>query len=199
MKLSRVAAGLIVLVGLASLTYVTLSDSGSGDSADPTGEDSSARTPGRDLGEPELLGKATPLVGLDGWLQSDIGSLDDLAGRVYVLQFWTFGCVNCKNTIPHLQDLHDDYGDAGLEIVGVHSPEFDYERDPEAIAEAAVDHGVTWPIALDTERDSFHAWQERPRFWPRTYVVDRDGNIRYDHIGEGSYDELRATVEYLLG
>ena len=147
---------------------------------------------------PPMLGNALALTDLDGWLQTDVAGLDDLRGQVVIVQFWTFGCYNCKNTIPYLQDIYSEYQDAGLEIVGVHSPEFDYERDPEAILTAAQDLGVTWPIALDTERRNFRAWQGSPAYWPRTYVLDQEGLIRFDHIGEGAYEELEQTVATLL-
>ncbi len=148
---------------------------------------------------PPILRTAPEFDGLDGWLQAgDITSLADTEGQVRIVQIWTFACHNCKATIPHLKSIYDDYRDDGLEIIGVHAPEFDFEKSPEAIQEAAIDLGVDWPIALDTNRTSMHIWQERPRYWPRTYVVDVDGNIRYDHIGEGKYDELRNTVAYLL-
>jgi len=149
--------------------------------------------------EPPMLGQALALSVLDGWLQTDISALDDLHGQVVIVWFWTFGCYNCKNTIPYLQDIYAQYHDKGLEIVGVHSPEFDYERDPDSILTAAQDLGVTWPIALDTDRHNFHAWQGSPAYWPRTYVLDQDGLIRFDHVGEGAYDELEQTVATLLG
>jgi len=148
--------------------------------------------------QPPMLGQALSLTDLDGWLQTEIADLDELRGQVVVVWFWTFGCYNCKNTIPYLQDVYAEYHDRGLEIVGVHSPEFDYERDPESILAAAHDLGVTWPIALDTKRRNFHAWQGSPAYWPRTYVLDQDGLIRFDHIGEGGYDELEETVAALL-
>jgi thiol-disulfide isomerase/thioredoxin len=145
------------------------------------------------------LGPAPPLVGLDGWLQTDISSLDDLKGKVVVVQFWTFGCYNCKNTLPNLKALYAEHIGGEFEIVGVHSPEFSYEEDPAAIAAAAEDLGVTWPIALDTQKKSFFSWQGSPAYWPRTYVLDGNGVIRFDHIGEGAYDELNQTVASLLG
>ena len=141
------------------------------------------------------------LEDLDGWLQTDMTSLEDTRGKVTVVQFWTFDCFNCRNTLANMADLYARHGagSGDLEIVGVHSPEFDYERDPDAISAAAVDLNVTWPIALDTEKQNFHDWQPGNRgFWPRTYVLDRDGNIRFDHIGEGAYDELNETVAALI-
>jgi len=144
------------------------------------------------------LGPAMELVGIDGWLQADIESLEDLRGKVVVVQFWTFGCHNCKATLPNLEALYAEHGGADFEIVGVHSPEFDYEKDPNAIASASEELGVTWPIALDTAKRSFRSWQGSPAYWPRTYVLDREGHIRFDHIGEGAYEELNETVAALL-
>ena len=168
-------------------------------SAAPEAASPETTTPVTTTSAPPMLGQALGLTGLDGWLQTDIASLDDLRGQVVIVWFWTFGCYNCKNTIPHLQEIYADYQDAGLEIVGVHAPEFDYERGPDAILSAAQDLGVTWPIALDTERRNFRAWQGSPAYWPRTYVLDQDGLIRFDHIGEGAYDELERAVAALLG
>ena len=136
---------------------------------------------------------------IDGWLQSDVTSLEELEGQVVAVQFWTFGCSNCKATLPHMQELYADYHDQGFEIVGIHAPEFSFEADVDNIVEAATDLGVTWPIVLDTAKRTFHAWQEGPRaFWPRIYLLDRTGHIRYDHTGEGRYDEIDAAVRALL-
>jgi thiol-disulfide isomerase/thioredoxin len=149
---------------------------------------------------PELpdRGPHPPLLEIDGWLQTDITSLDELRGKVVAVQFWTFGCSNCKATIPHMQALYEKYGGDDFEIVGVHAPEFDYEADPDAVAQAALDLGVSWPIALDTEKRSFRSWQTDRRFWPRLYLIDRDGNVRYDKIGEGKYDVIDAAVGALI-
>lgn len=146
----------------------------------------------------EARGLHPPLVDIDGWLQSDISSLEELRGKVVAVQFWTFGCSNCKATLPHMQALYEKYGGDDFEIVGVHAPEFDYERDADRIAQAAADLGVTWPIALDTEKRTFRSWQTDRRFWPRIYLIDRDGEIRYDKIGEGKYDVIDAAVGALI-
>ncbi|MGI9611690.1 MAG: redoxin domain-containing protein [Acidimicrobiales bacterium] len=147
---------------------------------------------------PENLGAAGSLRELDGWLQTDATSFEDFDGQVRIVQFWTFGCYNCRNTIPALQGIYERYRSEGLEIIGVHSPEFDREKEIDAIAAAAIDHGVTWPIALDTNKTNFRDWQPGRRFWPRTFVVDQNGDVRFNHIGEGRYDDLEATVAYLV-
>ena len=101
--------------------------------------------------------------------------------------------------MPHLQSLYDDYADDGLEIVGIHAPEFSFEKDHDNVVAAMDDLGVVWPVTLDQEKRNFHRWQDGPTgYWPRMYVVDGDRNIRFDHIGEGAYDELGDVVESLF-
>jgi thiol-disulfide isomerase/thioredoxin len=191
---------LLVVVVLV-LVATACGDTEGGAASDVSDEPGSAPTTTTlpDVEELPDLGPAPSLVGLDGWLQAEIDSIDDLRGKVVVVWFWTFGCYNCKNTLPNLEALYAAHAGDEFEIVGVHSPEFAYEEDPAAISDAAESLGVTWPIALDTRRKSFFAWQGSPAYWPRTFVLDRDGVIRFDHIGEGAYDELNQTVAALLG
>ena len=126
-------------------------------------------------------------------------SLEELQGKVVAVQFWTFGCSNCTATIPHMRELYRKFQGQGFEIVGIHAPEFGFEADVDNIERAADDLGVTWPIVLDTDKRTFHSWQEGPTgHWPRIYLLDRDGHIRYDHIGEGRYDQIDAAVQALL-
>jgi thiol-disulfide isomerase/thioredoxin len=146
-----------------------------------------------------LRGVHPPLRDIEGWLQSDVTSLEELRGQVVAVQFWTFGCSNCKATLEHLRQWYADHHDEGFEIVGVHSPEFSYEADVDNIVAAAAELDVTWPIALDPTKHTFHDWQEGPRaFWPRIYLLDRNGIIRYDHHGEGRYAEIEAAIRALL-
>ncbi len=193
--------GLLALfVAIAAFTSLSSTDSGVSTGATASEEataDDDAPEPAAAVAPP-VLRPRPELTGIDGWLQSPYESLDDLDGEVYIVEFWTFGCFNCRNVKPHLRALYDEHQADGLEIIGVHSPEFDFEKDVDAIQQAAIDQRVNWPIALDTNKTSFRSWQEDRRFWPRTYVIDQNGDIRYDHIGEGGYDELGETVEYLL-
>jgi thiol-disulfide isomerase/thioredoxin len=131
------------------------------------------------------------------WIQTDATSFDAFDGKVVAVQFWTFGCNNCQATWPHMRDLYTKYGGDDFEIVGVHAPEFDFERDVDAVAAAAEANGLAWPIAIDNEKLNFRSWQER-RFWPRIFLIDRAGNVRYDHIGEGAYDEIDTAVGALI-
>ncbi len=147
---------------------------------------------------PVLRDEHPPLVEIDGWLQTDVTSLEELRGQVVIVEFWTFGCYNCRNRLPYTQDIYAAYRDHGLEIVGIHSPEFAYEKEVDAIVEALDRLGVTWPVVLDTDRRTFREWQGSPAYWPRTYVLDRSGRVRFDHIGEGAYRALEDTVVALL-
>ena len=156
------------------------------------------------LPEPiEVLGEADTLTNLDGWLNTDATSLEEIraANKLTVVQFWTFGCRNCKNTLDALSRLYTDFRGRGVEIVGVHSPEFSYEADVNNIIEASADLGVIWPIALDTDKRNFHRWQPgNIGYWPRVYVIDGDNQIRFDRTGDGraTYEKLYETVEQLL-
>ena len=222
---TRATAGVIALVAVVGVIVLTndsgddpapvAADSGStdsdadadGDTDSPDTEDAETDSSGtavtvtEPLDVPDLpdRGLHSDLISIDGWLQSDVTSLEELRGSVVAVQFWTFGCSNCKATLPHMQALYEKYQADGLEIVGIHAPEFDYEADVDNIAEAAANLGVTWPIALDPDKRTFHSWQEGPTaFWPRIYLLDRDGHIRYDHTGEGAYDDIDAAVGTLL-
>ena len=166
----------------------------------PTTTTTAAPTTTTTLPTPEVLQEVHPrLVDIDGWLQSEVESLEELRGQVVIVEFWTFGCYNCKNRLPYTQEIYAKYRDRGLEIVGIHSPEFKYEEDVDNIKNAMVELGVTWPVVLDTRRRTFWEWQTGgTAYWPRTYVLDREGRVRFDHIGEGKYRELEQTVAVLL-
>ena len=220
---SRLIAALVLLGAVGAIAFVGLRDDSStvesavagaessaaadadedaapaGDSADASATTAAPATTEPPIDPPENYGPRRGLTNLDGWLNTDITSLDELDGQVVMVEMWTFGCHNCRARIPHTQELYSEYADQGFEIVGVHAPEFSYEAEIPNIEAAVVDLGVTWPVALDTEKTNFRAWQDGGRrFWPRTYVIDQNGDVRYDHIGEGRYDELEATVAWLL-
>lgn len=143
------------------------------------------------------VGEPVPALHVEGWLNSPSLGAADLVGRVVVYDFWTYSCVNCVRTLPHLRAWWDRYRDDGLVIVGVHSPEFDFERDHTNVAGAVERLGVTWPVALDDHHAAFDAFDNH--WWPAKYVADRDGRLRYRHIGEGAYDETEDVLRELLG
>lgn len=210
------AAGIALIIGVVLVTTLGREEAsvepvaaaidadsapGAGDiddsDADPADPPASTPTPPRPIDVPDL-GPMPDIENISGWLNTDGSSFEEVRGPVTIVQFWTFGCFNCRNTLPHLQELYAARHADGLEIIGIHAHEFERERDPANVAQAVIDLGVTWPVALDTDKTNFVAWQGSPRFWPRTYVIDAEGRIRFDHIGEGAYDELAATVDALL-
>jgi thiol-disulfide isomerase/thioredoxin len=172
-------------VTIAPVSDVETVDESPAEVVDPDVPDLSNRGP-----HPEFLA-------VQEWLQTDATSFDAFDGKVRAVQFWTFGCRNCQATWPHMRELHEKYAGENFEIIGVHAPEFDFERDPAVVASKAQENGLVWPIAIDNKKLNFRSWQER-RFWPRLFLIDADGNVRYDKIGEGKYDEISAAVGALI-
>jgi thiol-disulfide isomerase/thioredoxin len=140
--------------------------------------------------------EAPNFVGIDGWLNTTPLTLADLRGKVVLIDFWTFSCVNCVRTIPHLRVLYDDYKQDGFVIVGVHSPEFDFEKVPANVAAAVKRLGVTWPVAIDSQMATWNAYQNE--YWPAEYLLDQQGRIAYTSFGEGDYTQTDEAVAQLL-
>lgn len=150
--------------------------------------------------DPSRLGNCGPardLAGIEQWLNTDAPlSMSELRGSVVLVDFWTFGCINCQRTQPYLNAWDRTYRDRGLRIVGVHSPEFDYERNVGNVREALAKAGIRYPVALDNDFRTWREWSQR--FWPARYLIDRDGVVRLVHYGEGAYDETEAAIVALL-
>jgi cytochrome c biogenesis protein CcdA/thiol-disulfide isomerase/thioredoxin len=144
----------------------------------------------------EDLGPAPELTGITGWINSEPLTLSDLRGKVVIVDFWTFACYNCQNTMPYVRALYDKYYDQGLEIIGVHTPEFAFEHIPDNISKAAKEQGVIWPIAMDPDYKTWRAYNNH--YWPAFYFIDANGHIRYTHFGEGNYDYHDKVVQQLL-
>lgn len=139
----------------------------------------------------------SPLLhGISGWINSHPFSDADLRGKVVLVDFWTYSCINCIRTIPHLQTWYEKYKDNGLIILGVHSPEFDFEKKTEHVAEAVKKYGITYPVVLDSEHETWNAFGNQ--YWPAHYLIDIQGNIRYHNFGEGHYAETEAAIQQLL-
>lgn len=131
------------------------------------------------------------------WLNSEALDINDLRGKVVLVDFWTYSCINCQRTFPYLRAWWDKYKDRGLVIVGVHSPEFEFEKDTENVREAMQKYGVAWPVVQDNDFIIWRAYNNH--FWPHKYLVDQEGKIVYDHIGEGAYEETEKRIQELLG
>ena len=135
-------------------------------------------------------------VGINAWINSDPLTLEQLRGKVVLLDFWTYTCVNCIRTFPFLKLWHSRYADDGLVILGIHTPEFDFERDYDNVVEATEENGIVWPVAQDNEFATWQAYENR--YWPAKYLIDQDGVIRYTHFGEGKYAETEEEIRKLL-
>ncbi|HEV8626995.1 MAG TPA: redoxin domain-containing protein [Acidimicrobiia bacterium] len=143
------------------------------------------------------VGRPAPELHAQGWLNSAALSPADLSGKVVVYDFWTYSCINCVRTLPYLRAWYDRYRNDGLVVVGVHSPEFDFEKDHGNVEQAVSRLKVTWPVALDDDIAIWDAFANR--YWPAKWVTDRQGRIRYFHPGEGNYAETENVIRALLG
>ena len=123
-------------------------------------------------------------------------NLQDLKGNVVLVDFWTYSCINCIRTIPYLNDWFEKYTGKGLTIVGVHTPEFEFEKNFNNVKSAVDKFHIKYPVLQDNDKGTWNAYENN--YWPRKYIVDTEGNIRYDHIGEGAYSETEKVIQYLL-
>ncbi len=140
---------------------------------------------------------APELKGISGYINAeDDFTLASLKGKVVIVDFWTYSCINCIRTQPYLNAWHEKYADQGLVIVGVHTPEFSFEKEYENVLLATQDAGIQYPVVLDNDYATWRAYANR--YWPRKYLIDAEGYIRYDHIGEGGYDETEEWIQKLL-
>src|SRR3954452_19283622 len=139
----------------------------------------------------------TALDAAPDWLNSEPLTAEALRGRVVLVDFWTYSCVNWVRTLPYVGAWADRYRDRGLVVVGVHAPEFGFEHDLENVRRAIAELGVAYPVVIDNE---FAIWRSFDnRYWPAVYLVEGDGRVRFHHFGEEAYEETELAVQQLLG
>jgi cytochrome c biogenesis protein CcdA/thiol-disulfide isomerase/thioredoxin len=146
-----------------------------------------------------VLGKAPDFVGISQWLNTPGGraaSLASLRGKVVLVDFWTYSCINCLRTLPHLRAWYAAYHKDGFEIVGVHTPEFAFEHVLGNVRQATRDLNVTWPVALDNGYKTWTAYSNN--YWPAEYLIDKAGRVRHYHAGEGDYGATEQAIRSLL-
>jgi len=139
---------------------------------------------------------APEFKGITSYINTNGTNLSDLKGKVVLVDFWTYSCINCIRTLPYLVDWNRKYSDKGLVIVGIHSPEFEFEKNIDNVKQAVARFGIKYPVLLDNDHGTWNAYQNN--YWPRKYLVDSEGYIRYDHIGEGGYAETENAIRNLL-
>jgi len=144
-------------------------------------------------------GKAPAIADITKWLNTPDGSpvpLAGLRGKVVLIDFWTYSCINCQRSIPHVEAWSKAYAAAGLQVIGVHTPEFTFERDPGNVAAATKSFGITSPVALDNGYATFDNY--RNQYWPAEYLIDAAGNVRHISFGEGGYAQTEQLIRQLL-
>ncbi|MBI2507618.1 redoxin domain-containing protein [Candidatus Woesearchaeota archaeon] len=141
--------------------------------------------------------RAPELAGIAGYLNTKSGlTIESLKGKVVLVDFWTYTCINCIRTFPYLKDWYEKYSEKGFVIIGVHTPEFEFEKEYDNVKMAIQKYGIKYPVVKD---NNYATWQAfRNRYWPRKYLIDTEGFIRYDHIGEGAYAETENKIQELL-
>ena len=141
--------------------------------------------------------KAPNLVGISDYLNTSPEKLSkDMKNKVILYDIWTYSCVNCIRTLPYITAWNEKYADQGLLIIGIHSPEFEFEKNAENVQVAMDKYGIDYPVVLDNDMKTWKAFENN--YWPRKYIADHQGNLRYDHIGEGGYQETEKIIQQLL-
>ena len=140
---------------------------------------------------------APELVGIAGYINTTPEELNTaMKDKVILYDIWTYSCINCIRTLPYITAWNEKYSEQGLLVIGIHSPEFEFEKDFNNVKTAVEQHGITYPVVLDNEMKTWKAFENR--YWPRKYIADFEGYIRYDHIGEGDYDKTEKVIQQLL-
>jgi thiol-disulfide isomerase/thioredoxin len=141
-------------------------------------------------------GAMPPLDGAIAWLNSPKLTREQLRGKVVLVDFWTYSCINCLRSLPYIRAWAQKYKDHGLVVIGVHAPEFAFEKDIDNVRRAVRDLGVTYPVALDSNLTIWRAFNNE--YWPAHYFIDAQGRIRHHHFGEGEYDDSERVIQQLL-
>jgi len=140
---------------------------------------------------------APDIIGIAEWINSPPLTLSELKGKVVLIDFWTYSCINCIRTLPYVKNWYRDYKNYGLVIIGVHTPEFEFEKNYDNVKKAVLQFGITYPVALDNNYATWNAYHNS--YWPAHYLIDQKGNIRMTHFGEGDYGETENAIRDLLG
>jgi len=144
-----------------------------------------------------ILYPAPEFRGLENWINTPpIASMQQLMGKVVLIDFWTYSCINCLNALPYVQVWHKKYKNHGLVVLGIHAPEFGFEKKYQNVLQAVRKHRIQFPVALD---NGFRLWRAyKNRYWPALYLIDRKGRVRYMHFGEGRYQTTESAIRQLL-
>ncbi len=192
---------IVVAILLAGGVYLQLSNQkGNTLKLSPQSTSSNAGQAGKEASF-KNQGPAPEFAGISRWLNLPEGrqalTLQELRGKVVLIDFWTYTCINCIRTLPYVTKWYDTYHDKGFVVVGVHTPEFAFEKVTENVATAIKRHKINYPVAQDNDFATWNAYSNQ--FWPAEYLIDQKGNIVYTHFGEGEYDHTENAIRQLLG
>ncbi len=140
--------------------------------------------------------KAAEFVGIANWINTNPLTMAELKGKVVLIDFWTYTCINCIRTLPHVTGWYEKYKNSGLVVVGVHTPEFEFEKNTKNVEGAIAQYKINYPVAQDNDYQTWRAYDNH--YWPAKYLIDKDGVIRYTHFGEGKYEETDEKIQELL-
>lgn len=153
-------------------------------------------TAGAQHPEDAFVGQMSPALKTSEWINSEPMTLEELRGKVVLIDFWAWSCPECAKTLPHLKDLHVKYADQGLVIIGVHTPRGEFEKNVDDVRRAVAEKGIEYPVTIDHE---YLTWLDYlANAWPTHYVVDQEGVIQLSHTGIGRYEETEAVIQRLL-
>lgn len=216
-KVKKIVGGLLIVVGLGVLTgldknfQIYVLDQGFfdvtkveesilkyGETKSSTVLDNLDSTQTTDVKTLPVLGRYHELAGIEGYINSGPTTLEQQLkdNKAVLVEFWTFGCINCKRTLPHLNTLYTKYRSQGLQIVGIHTPEFSYEKKKENVEKFVQENKIEYPVVLDNSYATWNSYDNR--YWPRVYIINKNGDIVYDHVGEGGYAEADSIIQHLL-
>jgi thiol-disulfide isomerase/thioredoxin len=189
--------GIIIVISIAGINYVF-------SSVEITPMDSTIITQDKIIDGLNIVNidkskfkQAPSLVGIADYINTTPEELEKaMEGKVVLYDIWTYSCINCIRTLPFLTAWDEKYSDEGLLIIGIHSPEFEFEKDVNNVQMAVNKYGIKYPVVLDNDKDMWKAFKNR--YWPHKFIADSEGNLRYDHIGEGRYVETEKIIQQLL-
>ncbi len=184
-------------VGGLSVYFTSLDQSILADKTDSLKTQTTQENPALPNIDKSRFKKAPELKGINGYINTNSEEFkEQIKGKVVLYDIWTYSCINCQRTLPYLTAWDEKYSDKGLLIIGIHSPEFEFEKDINNVELAVEKFGIDYPVVLDNDKVIWQSFENR--YWPRKYIADDEGYIRYDHIGEGAYDETEKVIQDLL-
>ena len=188
---------IIVIVLIAAVSWIVSSDINKRKNLSIESEVEVGKETAAQMAKADRYETAKEITTPDGFINTeDFKIADQIGDKVVLIDFWTFSCINCQRTTPYLNAWYQKYKDFGFEIIGVHTPEFEFEKDYDNVIDAVKRFGIKHPVVLDNDFSTWKAY--RNNYWPRKYLIDIDGYIVYDHIGEGAYDRTEQNIQHAL-